>query len=118
MRKSDTGKNYAALFDVDSERIIVDMEQYAKDLPYKKFTQKELLADSWDIADCGECWEFLAQELYEGLGLPREEIADLVEIIFNTAVIGDSADDILDTIVLQKKQVQKPEVLFERLNTW
>lgn len=118
MRKSDTGKNYAALFDVDSERIIADMEQYAADLSYKKFTQKELLADSWDIADCGECWELLAQELYEGLGLPREEIADLVEIIFNTAVSGDSADDILDTIVLQEKQVQKPEVLFERLNTW
>ena len=73
MRKSDTGKNYAALFDVDSERIIADMEQYA---------------------------------------------ADLVELIFNEAVSGYSADDILDTIVLQKKQVQKPEVLFERLKTW
>ena len=118
MRKSDTGKNYAALFDVDSERIIADMEQYAADLSYKKFTQKELLADSQDVADCGECWELLAQELYEGLGLPREEIADLVELIFNEAVSGYSADDILDTIVLQKKQVQKPEVLFERLNTW
>ena len=118
MRRRDIDKSYAALFQLDLDQIIVDMEQYAKDLPYKKFTQKELLADSWDIADCGECWELLAQELYEGLDLPREEIADLVEIIFNTAVSGDSADDILDTIVLQKKQVQKPEVLFERLNTW
>ncbi len=105
MRRRDINKSYAALFQLDLDQIIVDMEQYAKDLPYKKFTQKELLADSWDIADCGECWELLAQELYEGLGLPREEIADLVEIIFNTAVSGDSADDILDTIVLQKKQV-------------
>lgn len=41
LRRSDTGKSYAALMNVDNERILEGLEKFAIDLPYKKFPQKE-----------------------------------------------------------------------------
>ena len=118
LRRSDTGKSYAALINVDNERIIEGLEKFATDLPYKKFSQKEVLSVSTNIADLGQCWQILAQELDETLDMSQDDVSDMIELIFNETVSGCSADEIFDTILLHEEQAGKTVLLYDRMNIW
>lgn len=103
---------------VDNERILEGLEKFAIDLPYKKFPQKEVLSATTDIADCGQCWQIMAQELYETLDMSQDDVSDIIELIFNETVSGCSADEIFDTILLCEKETGKKVLMYDWINIW
>ena len=72
--RSDRDLSYAAIADLDMEKIIPLSDRYAPDGQYRKFTVRELQCMSSDIGGEGKQWQWMADLLHYATG--SDEIAD------------------------------------------
>ncbi len=103
------GKRYASASLMDVESILMDMMEYAKDIPYKQFQKKQLISRTSSIGELYPFWGGLWDIIYEHCGGNEEAANEWCDEAFDMVREGGSVNDLfsiladsfqLDTIVI------------------
>ena len=73
MTHAYTGEKFAVMCDMDAVSIVEKRDKYAKNLPYRKFSAKEMEEIATYSSKSDECWHMLGETLHDQYGYDVEE---------------------------------------------
>lgn len=93
---SPDGSCFAVLDGLDPAQILQDTEQYAEDLEYKEYTQKELEERSFDMLSCYPELQMLFSCLTFSTQLPEETVGEVLTAVCCDVMSGLTLPEIFE----------------------
>ena len=89
------GTCYAALKEIDAQKVLEKRQEFAGDLPYAVYSKDEITYKAEDLTNCSDWIDILFSSLHYQLQLDAEEARDWLFEIVAAVKNGDTIDEIM-----------------------
>lgn len=112
MTHAYTGEKFAVMCDMDAVSIVEKRDKYAKNLPYRKFSAKEMEEIATYSSKSDECWHMLGETLHDQYGYDVEETEEMIDHLRKIVMEGNGVQELWD--VFQDEE----STLIEQVEMW
>lgn len=96
MTHAYTGEKFAVMCDMDAVSIVEKRDKYAKNLPYRKFSAKEMEEIATYSSKSDECWHMLGETLHDQYGYDVEETEEMIDHLRKIVMEGNGVQELWD----------------------
>jgi len=112
MTHAYTGEKFAVMCDMDAVSIVEKRDKYAKNLPYRKFSAKEMEEIATYSSKSDECWHMLGETLHDQYGYDVEETEEMIDHLRKIVMEGNGVQELWD--IFQDEE----STLMEQVEMW